>query len=271
MNNFIDADMVKLTGERKREVYEFLSAPYKDRPFFLIKYCKEESHAKGLLNGNLFIRKAGAYKKIEEETGERGTGDKNEMSCPVPYGTDCSITIDALQQTFKIPIVEGCESSILDLRDLDMLIYCLTWIDYPEIDSIDIYENEKEIKCDICIPLKHMDTEEYKYCAVFTDPLAFCTEVKKYIENHNATYLQGLVIYSSNTQQRFNDFANSSARRFFYKDNFFKGQNEYRIVTDLPEPPNNIIHLGKQIQGFVFPLDEVQELAFLHCIKKLKN
>lgn len=258
-DGFINKNMRLLTGERKREVYEMLSVPFRNRPVYFLKYCKEKEHAQDIINGNLYIRSARVYKEIEEQTGERGTGDKNEMICPIPTGTPFSISIG--EQTFNIPINEISEATLVDSNDLDMLVYCLTWVDFPTIDDIEIFEDEENFKWKSIYKLDNMDTSEYKYCVVIHAVEEFYSNIFKYLTAHNAVCFRGMVEYESTVQQRFEDFSNMSARRFFYKDRFFKNQNEFRIVTNISEPQDNKLKLGKKVGGFILSLEDNKELV----------
>lgn len=266
-DGFINKNMKLVIGERKREVYEMLSVPFKNRPVYFLKYCKEKKHAQDIINGNLYIRSARVYKEIEEQTGERGTGDKHEMICPIPAGTPFSISIG--EQTFNIPINEISVATLVDSNDLDMLVYCLTWVDFPTIDDIDIFEDEESFKWKSIYKLDNMDTSEYKYCVVIHAVEEFYSNIYNYLTAHNAVCFGGMVEYGSTVQQRFEDFLNMSVRRFFHKDKFFKDQNEYRIVTNISGLIDNKLKLGKSTGGAILSLKNNKELILAGgCVKK---
>lgn len=52
-----------------------------ERPLFYLKFCANETFANDVLNGNLYGNTAEYFRKIENESGEVGQGDKHELLC----------------------------------------------------------------------------------------------------------------------------------------------------------------------------------------------
>lgn len=256
--------MEQLTKVMKKEDkvgwYNSFKERFKEEPLFLIKYCSEERHAIDVSNGKLYVNDAKFYVDLEKESGVKGTGDKREMVADIPEGYKAKITSQLTGESVEFEINNDVNVSITMNRDLDTVIYCTTGVKIPDIDEVQIKETKDKIIFKFTKKLDDMDIVSYKYCTIIK-PVKFFKALTEYFSNKDIRWTGKFITYTDDFNERFEimkKFGNTN--RYFFKDTYFSGQNEFRVAIDMKAPNNNIIDLNIPI-GFVSKTDVEIELV----------
>lgn len=232
-----------------------------ERPLFYLKFCSEERFAFDVANGDLYGNAAEYFRNIENESGEVGQGDKNELLCIIetqritaidPITGKVFMTAPSGQMKIEfgvdkvIPIV-----SFVGISLRDMVLY-----DFDGAHA----EFRFPFTDDECIRIK----EKFgNYCVIIG-----ARELEAKIENYcrsvgGADFIFDKVTYcSQNTIQRIDAFNKGDKRRFLYKNEAFAYQREYRLAIAIEMPDDHFIRLGKLENAKVFASDKIRNFGF---------
>lgn len=219
-------------------MYEF-TEELKKRPLALLKFADELCKLESLQKGNLYLNTLRFFKELEEKTKIKGIGDKNEGSMIL---IELQIKIynnETNELVYQGPA--GRSAFSLD-EDLQKHAFCLCYLDYS---NLEIYE-----RIDNCLNARIIFTddqkEEFKKSFgkhVLVVPFnIFIEKLEDTFNKEEIAFVRDLVKYdnfSINNKERLDDFMENRPNKYFWKDNYFKTQREYRIIVlnrDSDEP-----------------------------------
>ena len=217
----------------EKEMRDALKEYFGERPLIFIKFTQKKEWAQDVLDGKLYMNKAGFYKELEEKSGKKGQGDVGELQ-PKLTNVECTVILNPTdkEKLIEIPF----ESKMVKLRyeeDMNYPLYCLTGLTIDEF----IISEYSEKKVTLELPYSKMRIEEiendFGRYAVVIPPSEFEERLYDSLSKEKVAWKFGKVKYRNNNNQDWlNDFINQSEERFLYKDLDFSYQNEFRLVLD---------------------------------------
>lgn len=202
-----------------------------EKLFFLIKFTQEK-YIKDLQEGKLYCKNLNYYRNLEEQYNDRDMGDKNEGKFLL---NDVKLEVYRNKDTKHILTISS-NISTFDRCDVKKKpVFCMTGIKKSDIK--DFYDKEKGgyiVKFSEL--LKEMIGKSYWEAAVLiTNFPKFCEKLYEKCKKDSINIKMEPVKYTDmkiNYIDRINDFVKDNSNTVFYKDNYYKGQYEYRIVID---------------------------------------
>lgn len=233
----------------------------KKRPIALLKFSDELWKLESLQKGNLYMNTLGYFKKLEEETKIKGMGDKDEGSMIL---TELDLKFyDAVtnELVFQGP---ASRSAFTFEEDLQKHTLCMCYLDFS---NLEIYE-----RVDNYLNSKIVFTEDQKeeFRKNFGEHVLVIPFVK-FIENLKETFAKKDIIYvgdkvkyddfSINNKDRIDSYMENRSDKYFWKDDYFKSQREYRVIVlnrDSNEP-------------FQINIGDMSDFSFITSAEKLFN
>lgn len=206
--------------------------PNENKLIGLLKFS-ERKYLDSLANGLLYMNQFKFFKEQEEREGNRGQGDKHELALILndvrwkltPVGSDQVV----LQGT-------ASESVLRSDDDLKNHLYCATAItpDVLEVLSLDKKTGVTKVKLVLPDEMVAKAENEFGDHVAFINSGEFLERVNVAAKKKGVNIASNIVSYedhSINHSARINAFNKGSLDIYFAKDNFFKYQNEYRLVA----------------------------------------
>lgn len=218
---------------------------YKDVKI-LVKFLREK-FLQDLLDGKLFMNKLGTFIEMEEK-GKKGQGDKYEAALitRITNGTVMLAGTDKVIGTLKTgEIIERYDNA------KKVPIFCCTDMTGDNFEVVS--ENESSITVKVNVDKEQRD----KLLIDFGDkavvlPNDFIGRVGRKLEQQNLQLAFGNTIYVDNgigDEMRKKAFDDGNHEMFFWKDDFFKYQQEYRLAV-----------LGELVEShFILNIGELSE------------
>ncbi len=204
---------------------------YKGHLFGLVKFTQ---YIDSLKSGNLYMNNLKYYIDLEKRTGIKGMGDKLEASHVVSEGT-----FKVYEQDTKNLVFEGIASSMTFRLNADeqVPVYCMYAVDGNVLEVIDEEDDFYTTKFKISNNQIESLVSEFGDKMLFINPKPFLERVVSAFEEKGYSYKAAKVNYDNyevNNTTRIDSYKKMNNDIFFWKDEYFKSQNEYRIViTDL--------------------------------------
>lgn len=197
----------------------------------LLKFSKKK-HLEDLSHGLLYMNQIKLFKEQEEKDGKRGQGDKYELAVTI-NDVEWKLTPIGSDKVFLKG--KASESIFRSDDDLQNHLYCATAIT-PDILEVVSHDKETGIaKGRLVLPDEMVEkAEEFGDHVALINVGAFLELVDESAKKKGIKVVSNIVRYedqSVNRSERFNAFNKGSLDLYFEKDNFFKYQNEYRLVA----------------------------------------
>jgi hypothetical protein len=203
-------------------------------PLFLLKFCEKKEHANAILDGKLYMKESGFFRKLED--GYRG--DRFDGRKPIDLG-DTEVYLESEDgEGIYLNGVPGAQISDFSVGfsgDDKIPIFCACMLDERmiEADGADSFRIKAEY-------LEEM-SKFGKYAVLIQfDEMAY--KLKKFHKkNRDIGIKYGPVEYTDILKEYSGfDLADAGAsdllKAFFCKDNSYKMQNEWRVLMCAKEP-----------------------------------
>lgn len=200
---------------------------YQGQVFGLLKFT---TYIDSLLAGDIYMNNFKRYIDMELESGQKGVGDKLEVSHV--YN---EMTINMYDHVTNELVMSG-NSSTMNFRfdgDEKRPVYCMFAIvgDLLEV----VHQDEEYYYTKINLPKEQLDKmiNEFGNQMIFVNPNEFLVRATKAFDEKGYSYRADLVKYDDyqvNSSVRLNSYKNQDTDIYFWKDKYFENQYEYRIV-----------------------------------------
>lgn len=183
-----------------------------------------------LQNGKVYMKNLKYFKELEKTLGQKGMGDVNEATCII---NDCDIKLIEHETGKEILVGKARSSCLEDQNDLLKPVFCLYAVDSKFMKITHV--SKKNVKA----TLLFSDEQKSKIISDFGDsvlvisPNHFMNSFLQACERENLNIKGDKVQYSDfsiNYKERLESYFNRTPNKFFWKDQSFCYQNEYRIV-----------------------------------------
>lgn len=208
-----------------------------------LKFCSKKEFANDILNGKLYANTPEFFRKKEIETGERGQGDKNELT----------LTMDATEVEIKDAetgkIFCKISKAIGKFRynaDKTIPMVSFVEINMKDLKEYEEYNGQIEYK----FPFSEEEFEEMenkfgKYCVII-GAHELDERIKETYKNSGIEYVFEPVRYVTPCSfEKMKGYVKELKDRFLYKDSDLKYQKEYRLVLLTKMPDDHYIRVGK--------------------------
>lgn len=203
----------------------------------LIKFG-EEKWINKLKDGEIFMRPISDYRKLEEEQKKKGQGDKYEGKLYIKQKMNCNFFGLYIEMNSLEFGIDGDEKN---------LIGCFYNVDPNRMKLID----NSDDKLSYIFEFNELEKKEFSKwgdIALLIDKLIFLEKVGEEFKKSNIDAIGRKVEYY-NTELPYIEviekYNQSDIERVLYKDNYFKNQNEFRIITNIQEDEGKtIINIG---------------------------
>ena len=239
----------------------------RNTPIFYLKFTSKKSYANDILDGNLYANTAKWFRDKELTSGEHGQGDKNELLYSMPLFSIQFTNPETGDLEFEIPQARGRIS--FDSDD-NIPIVCFVGIPLNEMNILHSTPN------DLVFSLPFSETEFLEiskifgeYC-VLIEAKALTEAIEKYCKENSCRYnLKNITYCASNYIDKAQAFAKGDIDRFFFKDEDYAYQREYRLIFDRNIPEDHYIRIGSLKEHAV--ILNSSELSKLHLVLHLKT
>lgn len=251
----------------------------KGSSFLLLKFI-EEQHLESFLNGKIYVNNFGFFQKLESEYGIKGIGDKNDGCLPI-YNLE-NLTVqdtESNEVVFTIPKAPVIRLSVK--IDSKTPLFCLYDMTLEDFEVIQDSKNKLRLLMQFNDNKKEAIRREFKgkTHVVIMDALLFIDRLTRACDESGLSIVYDRVRYYQegvNDEKRLNDFNKNTTDKFFWKEEFFCNQKEFRVVfiNQLIDSGKNILNIGNVRQiGFCLSVDELLEGKFelVYNIRKEKK
>lgn len=217
---------------REDELFMYQITPeLRERPIVFLKFAKEKWIFESFREGNLYMNTIDYYRKLEEETKKRGMGDKDEGALIL---TQLDISLfDYETGNFVLSGFAG-KSALRSKEDTEKHAFCLGYLDFNNLEITEEGSNYIRTKTFFTEELKQEFKENFGEHVLMFSCGNFIENIRKTFERENILWAADKIKYSDfsiNYIDRIESYMNGGSDRFFWKDNYFKNQQEYRIVV----------------------------------------
>jgi hypothetical protein len=202
---------------------------YKGRILGFLKFGSELSHLESLRKGNIYMNNFNYFIELEKKTGKKGMGDKNEAAQ----------VMSNMEINFYDPITNElmgtAHATSMNFRYDDYKfkpVFCLYAITAEMFEIVE----ETEEYCNTALTFTYDQRQEllnsFGEHVLYIKP-EFTTRISNYLNENDYAYTRGMVKYrdfSVNEKERLEAYHKQDTDSFFFKDIYFKNQNEYRLV-----------------------------------------
>jgi hypothetical protein len=211
-----------------------------DHAYLFVKFSKKK-YLEMLQSGTLHMKNFKAYIDWEKKHGKKGIGDVLEATHVMS-----NTNIQILHPETEEVLIEGIAARLtLTFDDLVYKpVFCLTGINASALKLVDESEDYIEVSLNYSEEEKKTIIEEFGDYALVISPKQFMDTVTKKLDELGYSYKAKFVKYDDytvNNKERFEDFLQFKSDLYFWKDEKFKYQREYRLVIlnkDIEEPLN---------------------------------
>ncbi|GAK08994.1 hypothetical protein [Geomicrobium sp. JCM 19038] len=208
--------------------------PLINRNVFMFKHG-EHQHLSQMQKGVLYMNNFGYFIEREKQENKKEIGDKLEATL---YIEDVDISvIDEFDKESDPVNVDHI--TLISNWDKKVPLFCLFTIKSEELlvveeNKIDAYNTRLKLRVELHSTRKQKILSNFKGDVLFiVSPEKFLRQVNKYTEEKNISIAHGDVMYDNfskvNSDRLMHHFTGNN-KRFFWKDNALKHQQEYRIV-----------------------------------------
>ncbi|MCA1182428.1 hypothetical protein CHCC14600_4256 [Bacillus licheniformis] len=193
-------------------------------------FSKFTPYIDSLVDGNLYMNNFQYFIDRELETGDRGVGDKYEVS---NHYSD--VYLRFYNNLTGELLGEGPADKVYSQKEEDKRrpVYCMFCLHSGNLNVVGEDDDWYYTELDLTKEEKEKMINEFNDQALLINPNPFIERVEKAGKEKGFILAKGLVEYddfSINSEKRIESYRQQN-RIFFWKDHFFKNQHEYRIVV----------------------------------------
>ena len=246
-------------GHKLIEMKKRLQIHYGNSPIMFLKFSNKVEHLEKIKAGSLYMNNFKYYIDLEEQSGKAGMGDKVEASL-VMYDVDITV---APGESNEVTVY--AESIIIrDAATIHTPLFCMYAV---TIDMLEILRiSDDKVFCVLKFPEQQLESmkKDFGEHVLIIQAEPFIFKVEKTFREKKCSYALGYAQYEDysilNTK-RLKSHQERNSRLFFYKDNKFAHQKEYRIVVT-----------GKQItEGCPELIGSIESFSAIRNTKSLEE
>lgn len=241
---------MELKDKYKQEFFDL----YGSRMFVYLKFTKCETWAKDIIDGKLYMNPIGLYRDIELKSGEKGQGDEQEVKL-VSENIQVKLMCDLGEE---IPL----DTKLVKFHYTDdqyTPTFCMMGLKICDFKVFSYDEEKIILKFPFSIEEIERLKREFGEFIVMIAANEFESAIYNTIEDKKLNGLFKEVIYCDpNFEERQESFFKGSVKRFFYKNENFSYQKEFRLILD-----------EKITEGKFFNVGSLSEFSHMLNIEKL--
>lgn len=233
------------------------------RRFFLLKFDNNKKHLESIRNGQLYMNALEYFVDLEKETGVKGMGDMLEAANVL---NDIKLSFYD-QETQKHIFDAFSKKSYFRFNyTLSKPVFCCFAIMNEMLNIEKIDENAIESSIVFSEEQKSKIIRDFGKYALVIPWNEFIDKLFTSFKKDGIEAVGDLVKYDDfnvNSKRRLESFNQESLDMFFWKDNYFQFQNEFRIVV-----------LNKDIDKlhpFRYRFEHIRDVASVISTEKLLN
>ncbi|MEO2284880.1 hypothetical protein [Bacillus licheniformis] len=196
----------------------------------IFMFAKFTPYIDSLVDGNLYMNNFQYFIERELETGDRGVGDKYEVS---NHYSD--VYLRFYNNLTGELLTEGPVNKVYSQKEKDKRrpVYCMFCLHSGNLNVVGEDDDRYYTELDLTEEEKEKMINEFGDQGLCVEPYEFMERVKEAGKKEGFQIVNGPVTYddySINSSKRIDSYQQENNEIFFWKDNFFKNQHEYRIV-----------------------------------------
>lgn len=250
---------------------------YRGNSILFLKFIEEE-YLESFLSGNIYANNFEYFQKLEALSGERGIGDKNDGCLPIFNLQNITFQNNETGQiAYELPELPVIRiSTELDSKTA---VFCL--YEMKAEDFVVINEDENEIRLLLRFTEEQRNSlrNEFKTKShvVIIEPTLFINRLIQVCQMHNLIIDYKRVQYYQhgvNDEKRLSDFNNNTSDKCFWKEDYFKKQNEFRVVFRNKQIDHGqiILNIGNLLDfGLYMTIDELLNKEYILVYNLLKK
>lgn len=196
----------------------------------LAKFGKEE-HMKNLQKGEIYCKRLYYYSELEEKTGDRSIGDKNEGKHIM---NQCDIWLYNNEEGYYYKIYNNVKVELELNKIKNMPVFCMVGLKTIDLELIEEKNDSKKYNLNSEKLFKEfINNDQWESALVITNQSEFFERINNVCIKKDIKVKRKSVNYTDmgiNLIDRDLDIENDIFNIAFWKDNFFKNQFEYRII-----------------------------------------
>ena len=247
-----------INQDEKNMIVSQIEKLMSSKPFVFLKFCSQEKYAKDVLNGDLFSNTAEWFRNKENETGERGQGDKYELI--LPFASEKVSLFDYETGNHVMDFIKP--DVTLRLNDDDCLpIVCFVGIPLRDMNLLE-YDKSHAVFSLPFSPEEYQTMEERfgKYC-VLINARELEEKIVRYCNNNNCDFIFDKIDYcEKNSLERMKAFVSLSPTRVLFKNSDLAYQREYRLVLPDSVLEDNYVRLGRLDNAKCLDVSQIKNL-----------
>lgn len=229
------------------------------KPFVYLKFCSQKKYAQDVLNGDLFSNTAEWFRNKENETGERGQGDKDELMLPF-----VAEKVSVFDYETGEHVMDYIKPNVtLRFNDDDHLpLVCFVGIPLRDMNLLEYDESHAVFSLPFSQE-EHQTMEERfgKYC-VLIDARELENKIVEFCDKNNCDYIFDKVDYrDKNSLERMKAFASLSPARVLFKNSDLAYQREYRLVLPDGVLEDNYVKLGGFDNATILDVSQIKNMG----------
>lgn len=213
------------------------------RPLFYLKFCAERKYAEDVLEGNLYANTAEYFRQQELKTGERGQGDKNELTLAFQATKIQMFDNSTGELAYTMPTA----ALRMNIKN-DEIIPLVSFVGIPLREMKFVDADETHVEFDFLFSETEFDEMKEKFgpFCVLIGARELEARIEAVCKSCGFDYIFDPVIYGpSNSLDKMKAYQVASKERFLHKDNDLAYQREYRLAVAIEIPDDHFIRIGK--------------------------
>ncbi|MGS5019214.1 hypothetical protein [Paenibacillus sp. JJ1683] len=195
-------------------------------PIVFLKFSNNVDWLNDIKNGNLYMNNGRYFIEREKATGEKGIGDKFELSNIIKNAEIRDANTEVLFGTGDI----NFRFDFLGNKPL----FCLSLLQLKHFKLIETNDVESIYSLNLSRESLEQMRGEFGEYALIINYRDFSDRISESFQKQNYKFFHGSVIYhdENSLAERFQAHIKFDPKLFFYKHNTFSHQLEYRFVLD---------------------------------------
>lgn len=204
---------------------------YENQILFFMKFGKRVN-IKKLQDGEFYANNFKYYIKLEEKTGQKGAGDKEENALVV---SNAQIQMFDTK-TDKLFLRGSANVTIRNPEEELIPVFCMRYIDINDLKGISLKDGIMSATLEFSTDDINYFKREFGDTVLFISPVDFLNRLTESInlQKSKTDIVTGKVKYGNyavNYHKRIESFTKNISDKFFWKnEKYFMRQKEYRIV-----------------------------------------
>ena len=249
-----------ISQEEKNMIVTQIEKLMGSNPFVYLKFCSQEKFAQDVVKGDLFSNTAEWFRNKENETGERGQGDKYELI--LPFASEKVSVFDYETGEHVMDYIKPDVTLRLDDDD-HLPIVCFVGIPLRDMNLLEYDESHAVFSLPFLQEeYKTMEERFGKYC-VLINARELENKIVGFCNKNNCDYIFDKVDYcNKNSLERMKAFASLRPTRVLFKNSDLAYQREYRLVLPDGVLEDNYVRLGRFDNAKILDVSQIKNMVF---------